>query len=62
MHIGPGTADGELVWHLVPPHDAKTLCGARVSGSPGAAANSTDRHCAPCMVRFQQAMEAASAK
>ncbi|MFE0454608.1 hypothetical protein ACFW2D_25695 [Streptomyces sp. NPDC058914] len=59
MKVGKASGGGELVWHVVSRHHhGSGLCGTALL-SAGSAAHDTDRHCAPCMVRLQELMDAA---
>ncbi|WP_371673540.1 hypothetical protein OG985_41280 [Streptomyces sp. NBC_00289] len=58
MCVGPQTGSAELVWHVVARQGAGSLCGIELSAPvPGAA--ETNRHCLPCMTRFQQLLDVA---
>ncbi|MDH6622451.1 hypothetical protein M2271_000238 [Streptomyces sp. LBL] len=57
MCVGPETKTGALVWHVVERRQGNSLCGADLSGTPRADQSETDRHCLPCMARFQESLE-----
>ncbi|MFD7133886.1 hypothetical protein [Streptomyces sp. NPDC059894] len=59
MKVGLASGGGELVWHVVSRHHDSSLCGTALLAAGATAAHETDRHCAPCMVRLQQLMDAA---
>ncbi|WP_030679837.1 hypothetical protein, partial [Streptomyces cellulosae] len=60
MCVGPETKTGAPVWHVVERHRGNSLCGADLSGAPRSAGTETDRHCLPCMARFQECLEASN--
>jgi hypothetical protein len=50
MHVGAAATGTGLVWHVVAPGHSATLCGQSVRREES---SDTDRHCLPCMTRFQ---------
>lgn len=54
MWCGADTS-GEPVWHVLVVDEGLTLCGLEKRAQPVERA-STDKHCFPCMKRFQAAM------
>jgi hypothetical protein len=59
MKVGLGSGGGELVWHVVSRQHDSSLCGTALLAAGTPAAHNTDRHCASCMVRLQELMDAA---
>ncbi|MFF8974512.1 hypothetical protein [Streptomyces sp. NPDC014995] len=59
MKVGLASGGGELVWHVVSRQHDSSLCGTALLAAATSATHNTDRHCAPCMVRLQQLMDAA---
>ncbi|MFH8470509.1 hypothetical protein [Streptomyces sp. NPDC017936] len=60
MKVGLASGGGELVWHVVSRHHHdSSLCGTELSVVRASSAHDTDRHCASCMVRLQELMDAA---
>ncbi|MEV2212310.1 hypothetical protein AB0H86_12785 [Streptomyces sp. NPDC050997] len=58
MCVGPETGTGALVWHVLERHRGSSLCGVDLPAGPGARpSEGTDRHCLPCMARFQECLE-----
>ncbi|MEV0638296.1 hypothetical protein AB0I77_25805 [Streptomyces sp. NPDC050619] len=60
MCVGPETETGALVWHVMERHQSSSLCGVDISGDARAAGTETDRHCLPCMARFQEYLDTGS--
>jgi hypothetical protein len=63
MCVGPEAGTGALVWHVMERHQGSSLCGIDISGTSGAQRSpgtETDRHCVPCMARFQECLESSS--
>jgi hypothetical protein len=59
MKVGKASGGGELVWHVVSRHQHdSSLCGASLAAT-ASAGHDTDRHCALCMVRLQELLDAA---
>lgn len=60
MCVGPETETGALVWHVMERHQGNSLCGVDMAGLPAvgrSAGTETDRHCLPCMTRFQECLD-----
>lgn len=63
MCVGPEAGTGALVWHVLERHRGSSLCGVDLpkgSGARPSERTATDRHCLPCMARFQECLETTS--
>ncbi|CAM5600464.1 hypothetical protein [Streptomyces aurantiogriseus] len=59
MKVGLASGGGELVWHVVSRHrHDSSLCGTSLA-TAASAGHDTDRHCASCMLRLQELLDAA---
>ncbi|GKQ34912.1 hypothetical protein [Streptomyces sp. A012304] len=58
MKVGLASGGGGHVWHVVSPHGDSSLCGTDLSAVRAKPTHDTDRHCAPCMVRLQELLDA----